>query len=274
MEPGDRDIARVDPYEAVEEDIQAWLNASLNPRGPESLFDYLGDFALGRESVVLDLGCNMGDFSFALNQRFGCRVVGVDIDPYYIEQAEKRARNDGSEQSVSFRVGSAENIPAESGAFDAVWCRDVLELVGDLDATYKEIFRVLRTGGVTLIYTMCATDLLEPREASALYSGLSDIKAQSMLPGSHDDAIGRSGLTVLSREVLGGEWGEFAAETTGKPARCLLQVARLLRSKESFVRQFGESNYEIAIADRLWHVYRMIGKLSGLIYILQKPAHA
>lgn len=52
--------------------------------------------------------------------------MGVDIDPYYIEQAEKRARSDGSEQSASFRVGSAENIPADSGTFDAVWCRDVL----------------------------------------------------------------------------------------------------------------------------------------------------
>lgn len=200
--------------------------------------------------------------------------MGVDIDPYYIEQAEKRARSDGSEQSASFRVGSAENIPADSGTFDAVWCRDVLELVDDLKATYREIFRVLKPGGVALIYTMYATDLLEPREASALYTGLSDLKARSMAPGSHDDAIGRSGLNIVLREVLSSEWGEFAAETTGKPARCLLQVARLLRSKESFVRQFGESNYEIAIADRLWHVYRMIGKLSGLIYVLQRPAHA
>jgi SAM-dependent methyltransferase len=262
----------MDPYEAAEEAIQAWLDASLSPRGPESLFDYVGDFALARESVVLDLGCNMGTFSLALSQRFKCRVVGIDIDPYYIEQAAKQAREHGIEQSVSFRVGSAESIPAESGTFDAVWCRDVLELVGDLDATYREIFRVLKPGRRALIYTMCATDLLEPLEASALYAGLGDIKAQSMLPGSHDDAIGRSGLTVVSREVLGAEWGEFAAETTGKPARCLLQVARLLRSKESFVRQFGESNYETAIADRLWHVYRMIGKLSGLIYVLQKPA--
>lgn len=42
------------------------------------------------------------------------------------EQDGKRLQDDGSERSVSFRAGSAENIRAHSVTFDAVWCRDVL----------------------------------------------------------------------------------------------------------------------------------------------------
>jgi hypothetical protein len=70
--------------------------------------------------------------------------------------------------------------------------------------------------------------------------------------------------------VLGSEWGEFDQESTGKPARKLLHAARLLRDPDRYVKQFGQENYDIALGDCLWHLYRLIGKTSGRIYVLAK----
>lgn len=266
-------MSAADPYEAAEEAIRSRLDQSLHPRGPEMLYQHVASADIGPESTLLDLGCNMGKHSFELHRRFGCHVVGVDIDAYYIERAVALlASHPRLQDAVMFRVGSADAIPADDNSFDLVWCRDVLELVDNLARTYREINRVLKPSGRAVIYTMCATDLMEPQEAGRLYAGLSGIKALSMLSANHEEAIAGAGLKVVETDMLGPEWGEFDQEHTGKPAKCLLRVARLLRSRAAFVREFGEANYEVAIADRLWHVYRMIGKLAGHIYVLEKVA--
>jgi SAM-dependent methyltransferase len=261
----------IDPYEQVEEAIETTLNISLNPRGPEMLLDYVTESGLDTSSTALDLGCNTGKYTFELNRRFGCRVIGVDPDEHHIAEATasvKRSANGESE--VTFKCGQAEVIPADDDSFDLVLCRDVLELVADLSAAYGEIRRVLTKSGRAIIYTMCATELLEEREADTLFKGLSDIKVTSMQPEAHENAIRESGLRISHREILGAEWGEFDEEHSGKPGRWLLQVARLMRNREEYSAQFGRENYEVAVADRLWHVYRMIGKLSGRIYLLDK----
>jgi hypothetical protein len=45
-------------------------------------------------------------------------------------------------------------------------------------------------------------------------------------------------------------------------------VARLLRQPDRYIERFGRQNYDIAVADYLWHVYRMIGKLRERVYVL------
>jgi hypothetical protein len=44
--------------------------------------------------------------------------------------------------------------------------------------------------------------------------------------------------------------------------------ARLLRQPERYVERFGEAAYREKLADAWWHIYRMIGKLEGRIYVL------
>jgi len=67
--------------------------------------------------------------------------------------------------------------------------------------------------------------------------------------------------------VLGTEWGEYAEEHYGPaplPAARRPAAARPGR----YIEQFGAANYDIALGDCRWHIYRMIGKLSGRIYLL------
>jgi hypothetical protein len=71
--------------------------------------------------------------------------------------------------------------------------------------------------------------------------------------------------------VLGSEWGEYYHEHMPARSRHLLHAARLLRDPERYVARFGQQNYDIKLGDCLWHVYRMIGKLSGRVYLLSAP---
>jgi len=94
-----------------------------------------------------------------------------------------------------------------------------------------------------------------------------------MRPEVAEAAIEAAGLRIVQRIVLDSEWGEYAQESSGAGGRQLLHAARLLRDPSQYIRRFGQANYDIALADCLWHIYRMIGKLSARVYLLS-PADA
>jgi SAM-dependent methyltransferase len=151
-----------------------------------------------------------------------------------------------------------------------VWCRDVLVHLDDLGAAYAEFRRVLKPGGRILVYQMFATDRLEPREAAWLLPTMGCVTG-NMRPEHTEAAIRAAGLHVDRCIVLGTEWGEYGQEHSGKGGRKLLHAARLLRDPDRYLQQYGKENYDIALGDCLWHVYRLIGKLSDRIYLLSAP---
>jgi SAM-dependent methyltransferase len=252
------------PFDDVEEELGLLLDESLGPRGPEQLYEIAGRLDLPPAPRVLDLGCGRGDHALELARRFQATVLGVDPDRAVLSEARDRLEEAARAEPaladrVRFTRGSAEVVPVEDGAMDLVWCRDVLSLVADLARAYHECARVLRSGGRAVVYQTFATERLEPREAGELFRAL-------------DCAIDLAGLRIEDRVVLGGEWGEHIEERSHKAGRLLLHASRLLRDPDRYAERFGRRNVEIKFGDCLWHVYRLLGKLSGRIYVLEKPA--
>ena len=259
----------------IEDLFKQDLDESLNPRGAAMLYDLVASLSLPRPAAALDVGCGEGGHSIELAKRFGLGVRGIDPVPWHVELARRELARQSADlprlgEAVRFEAGSAESLPVEDAAVDLVWCRDVLVHVEDLPRAYAEFRRVLKPGGRALVYQMFATDLLEPREAERLLPVMRCV-ATSMLPVNTEAAIQKAGLQVDRRIVLGAEWGEYDQENSGRPARQLLHAARLLRDPDRYVQRFGQTNYDVALGDCLWHVYRMIGKLSSRIYLLSSP---
>ena len=55
--------------------------------------------------------------------------------------------------------------------------------------------------------------------------------------------------------------------STRQPA---IQRLRLLRNRPAYENRFGTGAYEVMLADSLWGVYQMIGKLNPRIYVLSR----
>jgi hypothetical protein len=51
-----------------------------------------------------------------------------------------------------------------------------------------------------------------------------------------------------------------------------LHASRLLRDPERYISVYGEAAYRIMRGDCLWHVYRMIEKLTGAAFLFSKAA--
>jgi len=85
-----------------------------------------------------------------------------------------------------------------------------------------------------------------------------------------DSAVDASGMAVDASLDIGSEWGEYAEEHTGDAAAALLRVARLRRDPVRFRSEMGAAAYDLALAEALWTVYLMLGKLSSRILVLTR----
>jgi demethylmenaquinone methyltransferase/2-methoxy-6-polyprenyl-1,4-benzoquinol methylase len=109
---------------------------------------------------VLDLATGTGDLAFALaaTVRSG-KVIGIDIAENMIQRAEQ-ARRQRKITNVEFRVGDMMNLPLESASMDAVTVSYGLRNCPDLRLALREIYRVLKPGGV-----FASLDFVRPHSA-------------------------------------------------------------------------------------------------------------
>ena len=252
-----------DAYPQIEEEFSAALDQSLDPRGPDLLYDLVARLDLAPGAVALDVGCGEGRQALALHRRFGFRVTGIDPVPRHIEVARAAAGPDGP----VFELGAAEDLTAGPGAVDLVWCRDVLVHVRDLPRAYAEFRRVLRPGGHVLVYQMFGSELLEPREAAWLWATMG-VVPESADPARSEAAIAAAGLRIRERLLIGSEWSEWVEERQHSASRKLLHASRLQRDRAGYIERYGQAAYDMMLGDCLWHVYAMIGKLERRVYLL------
>ena len=96
---------------------------------------------------VLDVGCGVGVTPCYLAKRYGCRVVGVDISEKMIERSRERAKSEGVEARVEFRVADVQDLPFEDDLFDVVIGESVIAFPADKQRAVNECVRVTKPGG-------------------------------------------------------------------------------------------------------------------------------
>jgi 2-polyprenyl-6-hydroxyphenyl methylase/3-demethylubiquinone-9 3-methyltransferase len=116
-----------------------YLGPLLGARGPEPL-------------EVLDLACGSGHQSLAWAER-GFRVTGLDFDPGLLVAGRERVRRAPGGLEVRWACGDATRLPFRDRAFDVVFNNSLLEHVPDWRAVLAETARVLRPGGLFVLYT-------------------------------------------------------------------------------------------------------------------------
>lgn len=103
----------------------------------------LGDV---RGRRLLDLGCGHGMAATVFARR-GAKVTAVDLSAGYLNEAAARARANGAR--VAWVAADAERLPFANASFDGVWGNAILHHL-DLEAVGRELWRVLRPGGVAV----------------------------------------------------------------------------------------------------------------------------
>lgn len=117
---------------------------------------------------VLDVGCNAGFYSFQLAQR-GASVLGIDVEPHYLAQAEWARGELGLEESVEFRCMEVYDVARSSERYDLVW--------------FMGVFYHLR-------YPLLALDLLAERTRRVMMFQTLTIPGETVFKDTADCPIG------------------------------------------------------------------------------------
>lgn len=115
----------------------------------------LGPMAMPEISAVLEIGSGPGELALEIARRLpGVDVVGIDLAEAMVDRATERARAERMDDRIRFQVADAAALPLTDGSFDAVVSTLSLHHWSDPAAVFAEVGRVLRPGGIALIYDL------------------------------------------------------------------------------------------------------------------------
>ena len=115
---------------------------------------------LQADSVVIDVGCGSGTTAIALCKSIGCQVTGVDLSGVRISNAIDSLQDQpvAVRERVTFKKGSATDLPIAEGSFDRAWSQATIYHVPDKVKVLEEVYRVLEPGGIFVF-----DDLIKPQ---------------------------------------------------------------------------------------------------------------
>ena len=97
---------------------------------------------------LLDCGCGAGEYVFALMEQYGADAWGIEYQGDKVAKANCHARH-GHRVSQ----GDIGQLPYAEAEFDLVLLNEVLEHVPDECMALREVFRVLKRGGLLFVFS-------------------------------------------------------------------------------------------------------------------------
>ena len=160
--------------------------SSLENLAPEDLFAHDQDHYGGLEAVdalaksaaidasdrVLDVCSGMGGPARYLAFRYGCPVMGLDLNRSRALSAARFTALVGLDGKVSFVCGDATSMPFENQSFTRVISQEAFLHIGDKEALFENCQRVLAPGGRLTFTDWVASPRLTESERSILGKGM------------------------------------------------------------------------------------------------------
>lgn len=119
----------------------------FHTRGLAATADLAKLVGITADMSVLDIGCGVGGPARFLAETYGCRVTGVDLSDSFVEAARYLTARTGQSERISFQTANALALPFNEASFDVVLLQHVAMNIADRPGLYREIRRVLKSGG-------------------------------------------------------------------------------------------------------------------------------
>lgn len=144
---------------------------------------------------ILDVASGTGDLAILLARRIPtASVLGVDLSQGMLDIGAKKVAEANLESRVSFQVADCLSLPLPDDSFDCVSVAYGVRNFQDLLAGYKEMHRVIRTGGMLCVIELSTPDSPLVRPFYRFYTKCiipavgrlvsKDVRAYSYLPES------------------------------------------------------------------------------------------
>lgn len=100
---------------------------------------------------MLDIATGTGDFAIAALKLKPKEVIGVDISQGMLNVGIEKMKNNGFNNIIKMQLGDSENLPFETGYFDALTVGFGVRNYQNLEKGLTDMLRVLRPEGKAII---------------------------------------------------------------------------------------------------------------------------
>lgn len=128
-------------------EVQAYWGMTKHMGGLKATDQLIDLCHITHDKYVLVVGCGVGLTPCYLAKKYGCRVVGVDLSAKMVDRSKERAKREGVDARIEFRVADAQNLPFDDATFDIVICESVNAFIDDKPKAISEYIRVIKLGG-------------------------------------------------------------------------------------------------------------------------------
>ena len=125
-------------------------------------------------------------------------AIGIDMTPEMLERARANARRQGL-SNVQFHEATIDNLPLPDGSVDCVISNCVINLAPDKQAVFREIARVLKSGGRLAVSDIALKKPLPPEVGGDLLAYVGCIAGAILIEDyvTGLKAAGFSGVEVI-----------------------------------------------------------------------------
>lgn len=171
-----------------------WGRGWLSPGGPQELSRLLDNEDL-RGRHVLDIGCGAGGIDCLLVSQYGAaRVTGIDVEASVLAAARARIHEAGVADRVELIQVEPGPLPFAASAFDVVFSKDSIVHIPGKHELAKDVFRVLKPGGVFVASDWLMSHDAEPSPDMQAYLAAEDLGFGMASPGLYADALQQAGF--------------------------------------------------------------------------------
>lgn len=132
-------------------DITHRLHTLLNPMSEEKVRQMISILKIPEGAKVLDLGCGKGEFLRLAAHHTNIQGVGVDLSPYYLEEAKnfKTEFTNGSTLKYVEQDGR-EFVEHTSETFDVTICMGASWIFDNYSGTLQALMAITKPGGMII----------------------------------------------------------------------------------------------------------------------------
>lgn len=129
-------------------DVTHRFHTICNPLSPEKIGRLVDLLRLDKDSEILDIAMGKGEFLFRTVEKYGSRGVGVDLSPFYVEDARRRAERSTSGDRVKLlEMDGADYKPDPERVFDVTVCLGASWIYGGYRGTLKFLKNLTKNEG-------------------------------------------------------------------------------------------------------------------------------
>ncbi len=123
-----------------------------------------------KPKLMLDIATGTGDFAVEALSLKPDLIIGVDISEGMLVYGQEKLKAKGLEDKIKLQVADSENLPFETGKFDAVTVSFGVRNFENLEKGLGEMLRVLRPGGSVVVLEFSQPTVFPVKQVYGWYS--------------------------------------------------------------------------------------------------------